>query len=112
MQAVHYFMWLPKKKIATLVQEQNSYPGITNMILSKVVDKVCVAYDNMEKFFPKNKIIFTGNPIRQDVLEFSDKKKEAISYFNLDENKKTILVIGGSLGARTINEAIDKNLVQ
>jgi len=100
-----------KKNISTLVQEQNSYPGITNMILSKVVDKVCVAYDNMEKFFPKNKIIFTGNPIRQDVLEFSDKKKEAISYFNLDENKKTILVIGGSLGARTINEAIDKNLV-
>ncbi len=99
-----------KKNIPTLVQEQNSYPGITNKVLSKVVDKVCVAYDNMEQFFPKNKIIFTGNPIRQDVLEFASKKQLGISHFNLEENKKTVLVIGGSLGARTINEAIDENL--
>tara|TARA_B110001454_G_scaffold24579_1_gene24139 strand:+ start:522 stop:1625 length:1104 start_codon:yes stop_codon:yes gene_type:complete len=99
-----------KKNIPTLVQEQNSYPGITNKVLSKVVDKVCVAYDNMEQFFPKNKIIFTGNPIRQDVLEFASKKQLGISHFNLEENKKTVLVIGGSLGARTINEAIDENI--
>ena len=100
-----------KSGIPTLVQEQNSYPGITNKILSKVVDKVCVAYDNMTKFFPKNKIIFTGNPIRQDVLEFESKKQLGISHFNLDENKKTVLVIGGSLGAKTINRTIDKNLL-
>ena len=100
-----------KSGIPTLVQEQNSYPGITNKILSKVVDKVCVAYDNMTKFFPKNKIIFTGNPIRQDVLEFESKKQLGVSHFNLDENKKTVLVIGGSLGAKTINKAIDKNLL-
>ena len=99
-----------KKNIPTLVQEQNSYPGITNKVLSKVVDKVCVAYDNMEQFFPKNKIIFTGNPIRQDVLEFASKKQLGIFHFNLEENKKTVLVIGGSLGARTINEAIDENI--
>jgi len=99
-----------KKNIPTLVQEQNSYPGITNKVLSKVVDKVCVAYDNMEQFFPKNKIIFTGNPIRQDVLEFASKKQLGISHFNLGEHKKTVLVIGGSLGARTINEAIDENI--
>ena len=99
-----------KKNIPTLAQEQNSYPGITNKVLSKVVDKVCVAYDNMEQFFPKNKIIFTGNPIRQDVLEFASKKQLGISHFNLEENKKTVLVIGGSLGARTINEAIDENI--
>ena len=100
-----------KSGIPTLVQEQNSYPGITNKILSKVVDKVCVAYDNMTKFFPKNKIIFTGNPIRQDLLEFESKKQLGISHFNLDKKNKTVLVIGGSLGARTINRTIDKNLL-
>ncbi len=99
-----------KNNISTLVQEQNSYPGITNKILSKIVDKVCVAYDNMERFFPKQKIIFTGNPIRQDVLEFARKKQSAIDHFHLDKNKKTVLVIGGSLGARTINQQIDKNI--
>lgn len=99
-----------KNNIPTLVQEQNSYPGITNKILSKVVDKVCVAYDNMERFFPKQKIIFTGNPIRQDVLEFASKRQSAIDHFHLDKNKKTVLVIGGSLGARTINQQIDKNI--
>ncbi|MEE2699857.1 MAG: undecaprenyldiphospho-muramoylpentapeptide beta-N-acetylglucosaminyltransferase [Bacteroidota bacterium] len=96
--------------IPTLVQEQNSYPGITNKILSKVVDKVCVAYDKMERFFPKEKIIFSGNPIREDVLEFASKKDMAITHFELDDNKKTVLVIGGSLGARTINQVIDKNI--
>ncbi|OUV72753.1 MAG: undecaprenyldiphospho-muramoylpentapeptide beta-N-acetylglucosaminyltransferase [Flavobacteriales bacterium TMED123] len=99
-----------KNNIPTLVQEQNSYPGITNKILSKVIDKVCVAYNNMERFFPTQKIIFTGNPIRQDVLQFAIKKQSAIDHFNIDKNKKTVLVIGGSLGARTINQQIDKNI--
>ncbi len=99
-----------KARIPTLVQEQNSYPGITNKILSKVVDKVCVAYDNMERFFPKQKIIFTGNPIRKDVLEFESKKKLAAKNFYLNESKKTVLVIGGSLGAKTFNQVIDKNI--
>ena len=99
-----------KKQIPTLVQEQNSFPGITNKILSKVVDKICVAYEKMERFFPKQKIIFTGNPIRQDVLQFGNKRQLAIGNFHLDENKKTVLVIGGSLGARTINEVIDTNI--
>jgi len=95
-----------KKGIATLIQEQNSYPGITNKLLSKKVDKICVAYNGMEKFFPKEKIIFTGNPVRQDILKMDGKKKRAMEFFGIDENKKTILVIGGSLGARTINESI------
>ncbi len=99
-----------KKNIPSLVQEQNSYPGITNKILAKMVKKVCVAYDNMEKFFPKEKIIFTGNPIRQDILEFDGKRQEAINHFNLSENKKTVLVVGGSLGAQTINQVIDNNI--
>jgi len=99
-----------KSGIPTLVQEQNSYPGITNKILSKAVDKVCVAYNNMERFFPKQKIIFTGNPIRKDVLEFGSKKQLAIENFHLDKNKKTVLIIGGSLGARTFNQVIDKNI--
>lgn len=99
-----------KNNIPTLVQEQNSYPGITNKILSKVVDKVCVAYDNMDCFFPKKKIIFTGNPIRQHVLDFASKKQAAINRFHLEKNKKTVLVIGGSLGARTINQQIDNNI--
>ncbi len=95
-----------KKGITTLIQEQNSYPGITNKILSKKVDKICVAYNGMEKFFPKEKIIFTGNPVRQDILKMEGKKNRAIEFFGIDGNKKTILVIGGSLGARTINESI------
>lgn len=93
-----------------LVQEQNSFAGITNRILSKVVDRICVAYDNMDRFFPKRKIVFTGNPIRRDILNFSNKRELAINHFNLDANKKTVLVIGGSLGARTINQVIDNNI--
>jgi UDP-N-acetylglucosamine--N-acetylmuramyl-(pentapeptide) pyrophosphoryl-undecaprenol N-acetylglucosamine transferase len=94
------------KGIPTLIQEQNSYPGITNKILSKRVNKICVAYDGLERFFPKNKIVFTGNPVRQDIKSIEEKKNEAIHYFGLNENQKTVLIIGGSLGARTINEAI------
>lgn len=108
------------KGIPTLLQEQNSYAGITNKILSKKASKICVAYEGMEKFFPKEKIILTGNPTRQDlVFDLTDtealevpfsKKEEGYTYFKLDKTKKTILVIGGSLGARTINEAIGKGL--
>jgi len=94
------------KGIVTLIQEQNSYPGITNKILSKKVDKICVAYSGMEKYFPKEKIILTGNPVRQDILNLEGKRERGIEFFNLDKSKKTILVIGGSLGARTINESI------
>ncbi len=99
-----------KMGIPTLIQEQNSYPGITNIILSKRVDKICVAYDNMEKYFPKEKIFFTGNPIRKDMVNLQGKKPLGIKHFGLDENKPTLLVVGGSLGARTINEAIEANL--
>ncbi len=95
-----------KAGIPTLIQEQNSFPGITNKILSKKANKICVAYDGMEKFFPKEKILITGNPVRQDILELSGKKDEAVNYFGIDKNKKTVLVIGGSLGARTVNESI------
>jgi UDP-N-acetylglucosamine--N-acetylmuramyl-(pentapeptide) pyrophosphoryl-undecaprenol N-acetylglucosamine transferase len=95
-----------KKGIPTLIQEQNSYAGITNKLLAKKAKKICVAYEGMEKYFPKNKIILTGNPVRQDLLEKIGNREEAISHFDLDKNKKTILVVGGSLGARTINQSI------
>jgi UDP-N-acetylglucosamine--N-acetylmuramyl-(pentapeptide) pyrophosphoryl-undecaprenol N-acetylglucosamine transferase len=94
-------------RIPTLIQEQNSYPGITNKILASKVKKICVAYEGMEKFFPKNKIILTGNPVRQNIAESKITKSEATAFFKLAENKKTVLVIGGSLGARTINESIE-----
>ena len=98
------------QKIPTLIQEQNSYAGITNKILGKKANKICVAYDGMEKFFPKERIILTGNPVRQDILNLSGKKIRGLEYFKLEENKKTVLVVGGSLGARTINESIIKIL--
>ena len=96
--------------IPTVIQEQNSYPGITNKLLSKKANAICVAYENLEQFFPKSKIVFTGNPVRQDILDIDSKRSEALSYFNLDENKKTLLVIGGSLGARRINQLIAKEI--
>lgn len=92
------------------IQEQNSYPGITNKILSKFARKIFVAYDNLQNFFNPNKIILTGNPVRKDITAILPSKNEALSFFNLKENKKTVLIIGGSLGARTINEAIEKNI--
>jgi UDP-N-acetylglucosamine--N-acetylmuramyl-(pentapeptide) pyrophosphoryl-undecaprenol N-acetylglucosamine transferase len=98
------------KKIPTLIQEQNSYPGITNKILSKKVSRICVAYEGMEKYFPKEKILLTGNPVRQDIQQVETKRSEGQKFFNLDPAKKTVLVIGGSLGARTINEAVGANL--
>ncbi len=96
--------------IPTVIQEQNSYPGITNKILSKKANTICVAYENLERFFPKEKIVFTGNPVRQDILDIDSKRSEALSYFNLDANKKTLLVIGGSLGARRINQLMAKEI--
>lgn len=96
--------------VPTLIQEQNSFPGITNKLLSKKAQTICVAYDNLERFFPKRKIVKTGNPVRQDLLEVSSKRDEAIKFFDLDISKKTILVLGGSLGARRINQLIEKEL--
>lgn len=99
-----------KKGIPTLIQEQNSYAGITNKILGKKVDKICVAYEGLEKYFPATKIVFTGNPVRQDLLTISSKRETGLDFFNLDPAKKTILVLGGSLGARAINQIIEANL--
>ena len=96
--------------IPTVIQEQNSYPGITNKLLSKKANAICVAYENLDRFFPKNKTVLTGNPVRQDVLDIDSKRSEAITYFNLDKNKKTLLVLGGSLGSRRINQLIEKEL--
>ncbi|MEJ8763893.1 undecaprenyldiphospho-muramoylpentapeptide beta-N-acetylglucosaminyltransferase [Phocaeicola sp. HCN-40430] len=95
--------------IPTLIQEQNSYAGVTNKLLAKKADKICVAYEGMERFFDKEKIILTGNPVRQGLLK-SINKEEAIRSFGLDPQKKTILIVGGSLGARTINNCVMKGL--
>jgi UDP-N-acetylglucosamine--N-acetylmuramyl-(pentapeptide) pyrophosphoryl-undecaprenol N-acetylglucosamine transferase len=96
--------------IPTIIQEQNSYPGITNKLLGKKAQKICVAYQNLEKFFPKDKIILTGNPVRQDLIAAIDNRKEAMDYFKLDPSKKTLLVLGGSLGARRINQLLAKEM--
>jgi len=95
-------------EIPTVIQEQNSYPGITNKLLSKKANSICVAYENLERFFPKEKIRLTGNPVRQDLIAIDSKRKEGISYFKLNPEKKTLLVLGGSLGARKINQLIAK----
>ena len=96
--------------IPTLIQEQNSYAGVTNKILSKRAKMICVAYDGMERFFPKEKIILTGNPVRKNLLEMRANRKEAIKAMGLDENRKCVLIVGGSLGARSINEGIIANI--
>ena len=96
--------------IPTVIQEQNSFPGITNKLLSKKANAICVAYENLERFFPADKIVFTGNPVRQDLLSSEDKKAEGLDYFKLDPNKKTLLILGGSLGARRVNQLIEKEL--
>jgi UDP-N-acetylglucosamine--N-acetylmuramyl-(pentapeptide) pyrophosphoryl-undecaprenol N-acetylglucosamine transferase len=93
-------------KIPTLLQEQNSYAGITNKLLAKKASTICVAYKGMETFFPPGKIVLTGNPIRRDLVCSDEKRKAAFDFFNLNPAKKTILVLGGSLGARTINESV------
>jgi UDP-N-acetylglucosamine--N-acetylmuramyl-(pentapeptide) pyrophosphoryl-undecaprenol N-acetylglucosamine transferase len=94
------------KNIPSLIHEQNSYAGITNKILRNRVNTICVAYDNMDKFFPTNKIVKTGNPIRQDLLDVASLREKAISHFGFKAELKTILIIGGSLGAKKINESI------
>ena len=92
--------------IPTLIQEQNSYAGVTNKILAKSAKKICVAYEGMERFFPKEKIVLTGNPVRQGLVDSRISKAEASEKFGLDKNLKTVLIIGGSLGARTLNESV------
>jgi len=96
--------------VPTVIQEQNSFPGITNKWLAKRANKICVAYDNLQRFFPASKIVFTGNPVRQDLIGTEDKRGEALQRFNLDPTKKTLLVLGGSLGSRRINQLIAKEL--
>jgi UDP-N-acetylglucosamine--N-acetylmuramyl-(pentapeptide) pyrophosphoryl-undecaprenol N-acetylglucosamine transferase len=98
------------RRIPSLIQEQNSYAGITNKVLAKRVQKICVAYDGMENYFPKEKITVTGNPVRQDILNIEGKREEALKHFDLSPGKKIILVVGGSLGARTINESVAEGL--
>jgi len=99
-----------KKGIPTLVQEQNSYPGITNKLLGKRASTICVAYDGLERFFPIDKIVKTGNPVRQDLLEITDKRIEAQQIYKLSSTQKTLLVLGGSLGARAINQLLEREI--
>lgn len=98
--------WL---RIPTIIQEQNSFPGKTNLLLAKKAKAICVAYSNMNRFFPKEKIFLTGNPVRQDILDISAKKTLGLEYHHLHPYKKTVLVIGGSLGARSLNQAMFEN---
>ena len=101
-----------KRKIPTLIQEQNSFPGITNRILARSVDRICVAYDNMDRFFPKEKIYVTGNPVRQNVVEMKAGREDAAQYFGLNPDRKIVLAMGGSLGARSVNQGIHNALEQ
>ena len=96
--------------IKTLIQEQNSYAGITNKFLAKRAQRICVAYPDMESFFPKDKIVFTGNPVRQDIVKINIQKEDALAHFGLEQDKKTLLIIGGSQGALSINKAINQGL--
>ena len=96
--------------VPAILQEQNSYAGITNKLLAPKVDKICVAYPNMERYFPKEKIVMTGNPIRKNLIEAVVSKNEAFGYFHVDQTKPVVLIIGGSLGARTLNESVMANL--
>lgn len=92
--------------IPTIIQEQNSYAGVTNKLLANKAAKICVAYPDMDRFFPKEKILLTGNPVRQDLLEGGNLRQEGLEYYKLNPDKKTLLIIGGSLGARTLNESV------
>jgi UDP-N-acetylglucosamine--N-acetylmuramyl-(pentapeptide) pyrophosphoryl-undecaprenol N-acetylglucosamine transferase len=92
--------------IPTVIQEQNSYAGVTNKLLAKKAKRICVAYEGMERFFPKEKIVLTGNPVRQNLFLVKPKTNEAYAYFNLKPEIETLLIIGGSLGARTINQSV------
>ena len=100
-------LWAAARRgVPTLIQEQNSYAGVTNKLLASKAVKICVAYENMERFFPKERIVVTGNPVRQSLQGISCTREEAITFFGLDPKKKTVLVVGGSLGARTINQSV------
>jgi UDP-N-acetylglucosamine--N-acetylmuramyl-(pentapeptide) pyrophosphoryl-undecaprenol N-acetylglucosamine transferase len=99
-----------KRNIPTLIQEQNSYPGITNKLLSKKANVICVASDGMERFFPRENLYLTGNPVRQDLIDLDHLRNDAVAHFKLDPSRKTLLVLGGSLGSRRINQLIDKEL--
>ena len=99
-----------KMNVPTLIQEQNSYAGVTNKILAKRAKMICVAYEGMERFFPHEKIKLTGNPVRRNLLDMRSNHKEALKAMNLDENKKCVLIVGGSLGARSINEGVMANI--
>ena len=101
-----------KQGIPTLLQEQNSYAGVTNKLLAAKADRICVAYEGMERFFPQDKIVLTGNPVRRNLLECGATPEQARQAMGVDPNRKTILIIGGSLGARTINNAIISGLQQ
>jgi UDP-N-acetylglucosamine--N-acetylmuramyl-(pentapeptide) pyrophosphoryl-undecaprenol N-acetylglucosamine transferase len=101
-----------KHGIPVLIQEQNSYAGITNRILARKATRICVAYEGMEKYFPPQKIVLTGNPVREDMIPTEPRKKEAMEYFGLKDEKPVLLVLGGSLGAKTINESIFRNIGQ
>lgn len=104
-------MWVGAKKgIPVLVQEQNQFAGMTNKLVAKSANKFCVAYDGMERFFPKDRIVITGNPVRKEILQRKVTREEAIQHFQLDPNKKTIMIVGGSLGARGINNPVKNNL--
>jgi UDP-N-acetylglucosamine--N-acetylmuramyl-(pentapeptide) pyrophosphoryl-undecaprenol N-acetylglucosamine transferase len=98
------------KKIPALIQEQNSYAGITNKLLGKRVQTICVAYDHMERYFPAEKIVFTGNPVRENLLSQLENKDKAIDFFEMKEAGRVILILGGSLGARSLNNAMLKNV--
>jgi len=99
-----------RKGIKTLIQEQNSYAGVANKAVASKVQKICVAYDDMDRYFPESKIVNTGNPVREDVAKLDGKEEEALKYFSIDKDLDTVLILGGSLGARTINESIISNM--
>lgn len=101
-----------KQGIPIVLQEQNSYAGVTNKLLAKLSSRICVAYEGMDRFFPKDKIIITGNPVRQNIVESKITRSEGVQFFELDSDKRVILSVGGSLGARTINESIEASLQQ
>lgn len=99
-----------QQKIPTLIQEQNAYPGITNRWLGSKVDTICVAYDHLDRFFPKEKILKTGNPVRSEMVRIEGKRQQALQHFGCTPEKKTVVVLGGSLGARTLNESVEAQL--
>lgn len=100
------------KKVPAVIQEQNSHAGLTNKLLAKKVQKICVAYPNMERFFPQEKVIMTGNPVRKDITELAGKRSSGLAHFGLTEDKPVLMILGGSLGARTLNDSVVENLEQ